>query len=73
MFGNLALLSTRMAARRLGVSRSCIAAWIRRGYLPAARSGKNWVIRVEDLAKFTVMHKPRQRFFKSRSYLCDRA
>lgn len=68
MIGNLALLSTRMAARRLGVTRGCIAEWIRCGHLPAARSGNNWVIHAEDLAKFTVMHKPRQRFFKSRSY-----
>lgn len=64
MFGGLTLLSTRMVARRLGVSSSCVTAWIRRGLLPAALSGKNWAIRTDDLAMFTVMHRRGQRFYK---------
>jgi excisionase family DNA binding protein len=72
MFGGLTLLSTRLVARRLRVSPGCVAQWIRRGFLPAERSGKIWVVRSDDLLRFSETHQRGQHFFKPPSHSKDR-
>ena len=45
-----ALLGTRDAATRLGITPRRVVALIRAGRLPALRVGRSWVIREADLA-----------------------
>ena len=45
-----ALLGTRDAATRLGITPRRVVALIRAGRLPATRVGRSWVIREADLA-----------------------
>ena len=63
--GGLFLFSTRLVARRLGVSPGCVTRWIRRGVLPAERTGKAWVVRSDDVEMFSKAHLRGQRFRKS--------
>lgn len=65
--GGLVFFSTRLVARRLGVSSGCVTQWIRRGVLPAERSGKAWVVRSDDVAMFIKFHQRGQRFRKNKA------
>ena len=51
--GGVRFLSTSEVARRLCCSEATVGTWIRQGRLPAARS-QAWMVREEDLARFTL-------------------
>lgn len=50
----MALLNTRAAAERLGISPRRVAALITAGRLPAQKVGRDWVIDAADLALVAV-------------------
>jgi excisionase family DNA binding protein len=50
ILGENPLLTTAQAAERLGVSPRRVVALITAGRLPAAKFGRDWVIREADLA-----------------------
>jgi len=53
-----ALLGTRDAATRLGITPRRVVALIRAGRLPALRVGRSWVIREADLELVKERRRP---------------
>ena len=53
-----AMLSVGESARQLGVSPSRVRALIKEGRLPAAKNGREWMIREEDVLQ-RLMASPR--------------
>ena len=52
------MLSVGESAQRLGVSPSRVRALIKEGRLPAAKNGREWVLREEDVLQ-RIMASPR--------------
>lgn len=55
------ILSTAEAAARLGVSRRRVQALISEGRIPAAKHGRDWIIREPDLKRLVLLPTGRPR------------
>jgi len=56
-----ALLTTRDAATRLGITPRRVVALIHAGRLPATRLGRSWIVREADIALVRERHPGRPR------------